>query len=264
MTPIIFSCGPDRLVGSLHRPPPGNAEHAGIIFLVGGPQTRAGASRGLLHLAEGLCAGGIHVLRFDWRGEGESEGARRPFDARDEEIHAAMQAMRETCPDVRSIFLLGLCDGASAALLHTGRGAPQAGRDASPSGLILINPWMRDDDLRPPLGSPARLPVALLVPFHRMRRSSETVLESRLLEAARRAHLPVLWLTARHDPTGRDALIRLSATRWQELRKKPSRLLSWAGDDHVLALPGTRLQIVAWIRRWLTDLRIINGKDRAD
>ncbi|RMF11499.1 MAG: alpha/beta fold hydrolase [Alphaproteobacteria bacterium] len=263
MTPITFPCGPDRLVGSLHRPPVGNAEHVGIVFLVGGPQTRAGASRGLLHLAEGLCASGIHVLRFDWRGEGDSEGARRPFDGRDEEIHAAIQAMRETSPDVRSIFLLGLCDGASAALLHAGRRTPLADDGVSPSGLILINPWMRDDDLRPPLGSPGRLPVALLTPFHRMRRSSVTVLESRLLEAARRARPPVLWLTARNDPTGRDALIRLRASRWQELREKPSRLLSWAGDDHVLALPDTRIRIVAWIRRWLTDLRVIQGKDRA-
>ncbi len=260
MIPLVFRCGPDRLVGTLH-PPADNGlmcdgkrrRQPGIVFLVGGPQTRSGAARGLRHLAESLSAGGIHVLRFDWRGEGDSEGLRRPFDARGAEISMAMATLRKTSAQLGPIFLLGLCDGASAALLHAGQVAGRSDGSQVPAGLILVNPWMRDDDLRPPLGSPGWLPIALPAGLRRMQGAAGWELERRLNEAARRARLPTLWLAARQDPTGRDALIRLRSTRWRELRRRPSRLLSWTGDDHILARPETRLRLVTWIRQWIEE-----------
>ncbi len=268
MRPLVFRCGGDRLAGTLHLPPadapPSRADDArtGILFLVGGPQVRAGAARGLLHLAEGLCATGHAVLRFDWRGEGDSEGARRPFDARDEEIRAALAAFRRACPQIARIFLLGLCDGASAALLHAGGHAnnrPDEETDETrPAGLILINPWMRDDDLRPPLGNGRGWPIAVSARLAGLRAASPSRLETRLHEAARCTRLPVLWLAARSDPTGRDALIRLHAPAWRRLmrRRTPDgdrwhRVLSWPGDDHVLARPETRLRLIVHVSRWI-------------
>jgi len=135
---ISFDCGPDTLTGVL-AVPEGPASH-GVVVVVGGPQYRAGSHRQFVLLSRTLAAAGIAVLRFDYRGMGDSGGESRDFDDVTPDIGAAIAAIQSHLPSVSSVTLWGLCDGASAALLYC-----HATRDARVNGLCLLNPWVRSE-----------------------------------------------------------------------------------------------------------------------
>ena len=133
-----FDCAGERLLGIVSRPPRPAA--TGVVIIVGGPQYRVGSHRQFLLLARALAAAGHAVLRFDYRGMGDSDGAARSFEEVDTDIAAAIGALTVACPEVRSVVLWGLCDGASAALMYWLRQ-----RDARVRGLCLLNPWVRSE-----------------------------------------------------------------------------------------------------------------------
>jgi exosortase A-associated hydrolase 1 len=110
-----------------------------VLVVVGGPQYRAGSHRQFTLLARDLAQGGVPVLRFDYRGMGDSEGAIRPFDEVEDDLRAAIDAFMAAAPDLREVVLWGLCDAASAIGMY-------AARDPRVAGLVLLNPWVRTED----------------------------------------------------------------------------------------------------------------------
>jgi len=135
---LTFDCGGDRLVGILHPCAPGQADKPGVVVIVGGPQYRVGSHRQFVLLARALAAAGYPVLRFDYRGMGDSEGDARSFDSVDDDIRAAIDAMLRERPGLPGVVLWGLCDGASAAMIH-------ATQDLRVLGLVAANPWVRTE-----------------------------------------------------------------------------------------------------------------------
>jgi exosortase A-associated hydrolase 1 len=134
---LPIDCRGERLPGVLALPD-GPAPRTAILIVVGGPQYRAGAHRQFVLLARALAAAGHAALRFDVRGMGDATGEARPFEALDDDIGAAIEALAARLPTVRQVVLWGLCDGASAALLYCQRRA-----DPLVRGLCLANPWVR-------------------------------------------------------------------------------------------------------------------------
>jgi exosortase A-associated hydrolase 1 len=135
---LTATCHGDRLVGVLHRP--ATPRGTGVLVIVGGPQYRAGSHRQFVQLARALAQRGHAVLRFDARGMGDSDGTPRVFTALGDDIQAALDAFTAALPTLRGVVLWGLCDGASAALLH------QLQRDdPRVLGLCLLNPWLRSE-----------------------------------------------------------------------------------------------------------------------
>jgi len=136
---LAFDCGGERLYGILSLP--GNAAPGarGVLVVVGGPQYRAGSHRQFTLLARDLAQGGVPVLRFDYRGMGDSEGAIRPFDDVEDDLRAAIDAFMAAVPGLREVVLWGLCDAASAIGMY-------AARDPRVAGLVLLNPWVRTED----------------------------------------------------------------------------------------------------------------------
>jgi exosortase A-associated hydrolase 1 len=136
---LTFRCGADLLVGVLALPLRGapRADLA-VIVVVGGPQYRIGSHRQFTLLSRSLASSGYPALRFDGRGVGDSGGEARDFTARDDDIAAAIAVAKRELPQLRRIVLLGLCDGASAALLYLQRRG-----DDSVAGLCVLNPWVR-------------------------------------------------------------------------------------------------------------------------
>ncbi|MES2103892.1 MAG: hydrolase 1, exosortase A system-associated [Pseudomonadota bacterium] len=133
---LSFDCNDARLYGVLSLPE--QAGSTGVLVVVGGPQYRAGSHRQFTLLARHLAQRGISVMRFDYRGMGDSEGPPSSFEDINEDVRAAVDQFFAAVPGLREVALWGLCDAASAALFY----APQ---DARVTGLVLLNPWARTE-----------------------------------------------------------------------------------------------------------------------
>jgi len=123
--------------GLLSRPL-GNCASLGVLVLVGGPQYRVGSHRHFVQLARSMADAGYPCLRFDHRGIGDTPGEIPDFEALDDDVHAAIDALLAAVPTLKGVLLWGLCDGASAALLYVSRM-----RDPRVRALTLLNPWVR-------------------------------------------------------------------------------------------------------------------------
>ena len=134
----VFVCEGETLLGILARPE--TPAQIGVVVIVGGPQYRVGSHRQFVLLSRALAGAGYPVLRFDYRGMGDSTGAQRDFEVVSADIAAAIDALQQRLPAVKQVALWGLCDGASAALLYC-----DATHDQRVSGLCLLNPWVRSE-----------------------------------------------------------------------------------------------------------------------
>lgn len=133
---LSFACEGDTLQGILTRPE--MPSDIGIVVIVGGPQYRAGSHRQFVLLSRALATAGHVVLRFDYRGMGDSTGSLHTFEDVNADIAMAIGALQAAAPGIRKVVLWGLCDGASAALLYC-----HAVQDPRIGGLCLLNPWVR-------------------------------------------------------------------------------------------------------------------------
>ena len=133
---IQFDCEGLKLTGIATLPEA--ACSTGVVVIVGGPQYRVGSHRQFVLLARRLAAEGYAVLRFDYRGMGDSLGPLGQFENVHNDVAAAIAALQASSPAVERVVLWGLCDGASAALLYT-----HCKVDARVQGLVLLNPWIR-------------------------------------------------------------------------------------------------------------------------
>jgi exosortase A-associated hydrolase 1 len=134
---VEIHCRQSRMWGILSRPsaqvPPAPIA---VLIVVGGPQYRVGSHRQFVLLARALAAAGFAALRFDYRGMGDSEGEKLTFEAIEPDIDAAIEALLTACPGAQRVAIWGLCDAASAALMH-------ATLDARVTALVIANPWAR-------------------------------------------------------------------------------------------------------------------------
>lgn len=136
---LSFRCGPAQLWGICARPSADVApQPVAVVIAVGGPQYRVGSHRQFTLLARRLAAEGFVSLRFDCRGMGDSEGEFPGFEHLRPDLHAAIDALRRACPAVRQVAVWGLCDAASAAMMH-------AVTHPDVAGVVAANPWARSE-----------------------------------------------------------------------------------------------------------------------
>jgi uncharacterized protein len=118
---------------------PAEAPALGVLIIVGGPQYRVGSHRQFVLMARAWSAQGLAAMRFDVRGMGDAPGESRSFEQLDADITSAVGAFKHAVPSLQRVVLLGLCDGASAALMW----ALAHPNHALVQGVALINPWVR-------------------------------------------------------------------------------------------------------------------------
>lgn len=131
---VTFGCQGEQLLGLIH-PAQGDSPH-GVLIVVGGPQYRVGSHRQFVVLARHLAGHGIHAMRFDYRGMGDSSGPMRDFENIHDDLHAAIETFFAQVPSLRTLTLWGLCDAASATLFY-------AHKDSRVARIVLVNPWAR-------------------------------------------------------------------------------------------------------------------------
>lgn len=136
---VSFDCEGCWLYGVLSLPAGAAPSARGVVVVVGGPQYRVGSHRQFTLLARELASQGVPVLRFDYRGMGDSEGDPRDFSDVGPDLRAAIDIFFAEVPGTREVVLWGLCDAASAAMFY-------AHQDARVSGMVLLNPWARTEE----------------------------------------------------------------------------------------------------------------------
>jgi exosortase A-associated hydrolase 1 len=138
-TAHVFSCEGEELIAILHSPD-SVAETGFIAVPAGSVQYRAGSGRQLVNLARELSANGYPVLRFDYRGMGDSSGNYRGFRHIEAELRAAVQLLKAQVPELEKIVIYGGCEAASGIMMH-------AASVANLGGIALANPWVGDERL---------------------------------------------------------------------------------------------------------------------
>jgi uncharacterized protein len=143
---LSFECESTPLWGVVAEPdcvnldpsPSAGTHQTAIVIIVGGPQYRVGSHRQFVLTARHLAEQGFPVLRFDYRGMGDSAGETGHFERVNADVRAAIDALLQAKPQIQRVVLWGLCDGASAALLYC-----RETQDPRVAGLVLLNPWVR-------------------------------------------------------------------------------------------------------------------------
>ena len=221
---LVFDCAGDALLGIVALP--SAPAHTGVLVLVGGPQYRVGSQRQFVLLARALAQAGHSVLRFDYRGMGDSGGEPRNFDALSADIGAAIDAFMARLPVLKQVVLWGLCDGASAALLYQ-----LEKQDARVAGLCLLNPWLRDTQ------SLARVHIKH---YYRQRLGQKAfwlkllrgqVARDALPTLLRKLHLSTRAPKVAGDAADASAFQPRMAAAWQQFKRPLLLLLS--GEDEV-------------------------------
>lgn len=134
-TPLFFQRESQRLFGVLHQPVAAPAQ-TGYVFCHPFAEEKLWAHRVFVSFARELAARGYAVLRFDFRGHGDSDGyfEEATIESYQTDIEAAAVALRERAPSVRHLGLLGLRLGATLAALVAERSATGVDR------LVLWDP----------------------------------------------------------------------------------------------------------------------------
>lgn len=280
---LRFRCHDAMLYGVLSLPE--QASRRGVLIVVGGPQYRAGSHRQFVLLARQLAQAGMPVMRFDYRGMGDSAGEIRGFEDVDDDIRAAVDHFFVEVPDVEEIVIFGLCDAVCAALFY-------AYHDPRISGLILVNPWVRtaeglartylknyyarrllDKELwrkiwhgRFEYGKGIRALVRTLatvsasqLKIARVRSAAgsnagnDLPLPERMLEGLRRFKGRVLFILSGNDLTASEFSNLVKTSRgWKKLLASPKvecRTLSDA--NHTFSRRDWRDRMTLWIKEWL-------------
>ena len=278
--PIVFNCAGSRLLGIFHRPD--SPRDRAVLIVVGGPQYRVGSHRQFLHLARDLADEGTPVLRFDYRGMGDSDGEMITFEETQCDIRAAIDLLYERVPELTGVVIWGLCDAASAALLY-------ACHDARVTGLVLANPWVRTDEsiartymqhyyrsrwLDPGLWKrllTGQVDIVSRVSefwqtFRATRRSPDPSVESstlsetddlpyteRMLHGLERFTGRVLLITSGDDLVAAEFSDHVAASdAWQAALHRPGvQLQAFTEANHTFSRQAWRNQVAGWTDKWL-------------
>ncbi|MEM2913117.1 MAG: alpha/beta fold hydrolase [Candidatus Bathyarchaeia archaeon] len=122
--PLAFKNQGQQLIGILHIPDElkSGMKAPGILMLHGFTGNRTEAHRLFVHVARSLCDSGYVVLRFDFRGSGDSDGEFEdmtlPGEVSDAERALAF-LMRQRCVDRERVGVIGLSMGGRVAAILT-------------------------------------------------------------------------------------------------------------------------------------------------
>ncbi|QBD77146.1 alpha/beta fold hydrolase [Ktedonosporobacter rubrisoli] len=118
MSEVQFRAGKNLLRGHFHYPATSVAQLPGVLIIPGFADTAVGPHNMHCALARALTEAGLAVLRFDYHGQGESEGDFRDFTAQSGlgDARAALEVLRmQAGVDAKRLGAIGFSLGAALA-----------------------------------------------------------------------------------------------------------------------------------------------------
>lgn len=117
-TPFYFPNGSYRLFGVLHEAK-GMLRKEGFVFCAPFAEEKLWAHRVMLNFARQLAERGYSVLRFDYMGNGDSEGnfEESSLESMLSDTQCAIRTLRQKAGDLERVNLLGLRLGATIAVI---------------------------------------------------------------------------------------------------------------------------------------------------
>jgi len=266
--PVAFACGQDWLLGLITRPE--KPRSRGVLVAVGGPQYRAGSHRQFVLLANALALQGHAVMRFDYRGMGDSTGEPRTFENVEEDLRAAVDHFLSRVPEVTEVAIWGLCDAASAALFYSHQ-------DRRVTGVALLNPWVRtvQGEARAHLKHYYLRHAFSAAPWAKLLRgefdlaasamsfvrnlrnagaAGTQALPERMAEGLARFKGQVLLILSGNDLTAKEfSDMAASSKRWRCLLESPRVAQHRLADaNHTFSRHDWRDQVARWTSSWLS------------
>ena len=165
MMPFYFGASDRRLFG-VYDAPTGAASTQGVLICSPVGEEYFNAHRACRTLARQLAAAGMHTLRFDYLGTGDSSGEmdRVSLDEWIEDIDRAVNELREMA-DLKTVGLVGLRVGATLAAA-----AAQKGSDFT--RIALWDPIANPDEYLARL-DPASFPSGFITDLGRLMAGAE-------------------------------------------------------------------------------------------
>lgn len=162
----------ERVFAALHVP--SRPSPKAVVFCYPLGEEKLWAHRILLSLARALSTAGIITIRFDYRGEGDSDRAfeHSDLESRIADTWLAIDALREAHPAVSDVTLLGLRFGTCVA-------AATASRRSDVARLILFDPVL---DGAAHMQSVLRLNLTYQMALHRRVVENRDALVARLAD----------------------------------------------------------------------------------
>lgn len=119
-TPFYFTNEDTKIFGILHEPE-SEKKTQGFVFCHPLLEEKLWAHRVFVNFARELAARGYPVMRFDYRGHGDSGGnfEKTDINSRISDIRKSIEEFREKQPDIAHIGLIGLRFGATLASIVT-------------------------------------------------------------------------------------------------------------------------------------------------
>jgi len=134
---LVIDCQGAPQIGILHKPERPK-QTAVVVVVAGGPQYRVGCARQIILWSRRLASEGYPVLRFDYRGFGDSGGEFKGFEHIDEDIESAIDCLYQKIPGLDEVVLWAECNAASSVMMY-------AWKDKRVKKLIMQNPWVRNE-----------------------------------------------------------------------------------------------------------------------
>ena len=208
--------------------------------------------RAARHMAEGLMARGVAVLRFDFTGLGDSEGefANTTFSSNVDDLVAAADHLRRTLGAPAILIGHSLGGAAVLAAAHRIQEARAVVTINAPSDPAHVAGLFRDRV--PDIHAKGEVEVTLGGrPFRLRRALLEDIAEQKLMEQVRALRKALLVF---HSPTD-DTVGIENASHIFTTAKHPKSFISLAGADHLLSRASDAAYvahvIAAWAERYL-------------
>jgi len=250
--PVVFKAKKEQIIGVLHIPK--NRNPPVVIFLHGWAMGKVGNPQfTFVKAARDLCAAGFAVLRFDFRGVGDSQGDFEKYNTSSmiEDTLASLDFIqKEKGLDRNRIGLLGWSMGGIIAILT-------ASKDKRVKCLVTWASPAESKNLWPPslLEELKKKGYVIIDYYSQMYATSSSVKDDfkySALKSMRRVKVPILIIHGNRDHT----VPSTEAEKLYRAASKPKKLIMIKSAGHAFSEDKEKLirESKRWLTKWLKNV----------